>query len=235
MTQVVPDKLLKAVHELEQEACIELWEIDLRKVGGELLRFCNYTNSQGENVVWKGETYQAYPVEGSGFAYSVSGESKRPTIKVANLSGLVTAIVEKHDSLLGIPVVRRQTLTQFLDAVNFSDGNPTADPEQELVQKFVVERLVQLDREVGAFELAVPSEAEGATIPCRLMLADVCCWEYRDENCGYTGRPVADEFDNPTDDPQRDRCSKKLRGCRARFGLTAVLPIGCHPSSDKIG
>ncbi|QUJ00470.1 hypothetical protein KCP73_02185 [Salmonella enterica subsp. enterica] len=41
----------------------------------------------------------------------------------------------------------------------------------------------------------------------------VPCWRtpvrgiYQDENCGYDGPPVADEFDKPTSRPEKDKCS----------------------------
>ncbi|ECI3890345.1 phage minor tail protein L, partial [Salmonella enterica subsp. enterica] len=39
-------------------------------------------------------------------------------------------------SLVGASVVRHQVYRMFLDAVNFSDGNPDADPEQEVVARY---------------------------------------------------------------------------------------------------
>ncbi|EED1873723.1 phage minor tail protein L, partial [Escherichia coli] len=43
---------------------------------------------------------------------------------------------------------------------------------------------------------------------------------YRGDECGYHGPAVADEFDNPTTDIRKDRCSKCMRGCEMR-GMVA--------------
>ena len=131
-------------------------------------------------------------------------------------------------------MVRRQTYAKFLDSVNFQTGNPSADPTQEVVSKYVIERMVSMTSESATFELAAPSESDGALIPARLMFADTCQWQYRGEGCGYTGWAVADKFDMPTADPAQDYCSGTLTGCRARFGATAVLPFGGFPSADKV-
>ncbi|MDA6336866.1 hypothetical protein OSK69_25605, partial [Escherichia coli] len=40
-------------------------------------------------------------------------------------------------SLVGATVVRRRVYARFLDAVNFVAGNPEADPEQELSDRWV--------------------------------------------------------------------------------------------------
>ncbi|ENB2669422.1 phage minor tail protein L [Escherichia coli] len=47
-----------------------------------------------------------------------------------------------------------------------------------------------------------------------------CMWDYRGDECGYNGPAVADEFDNPTTDIRKDRCSKCMRGCEMR-GMVA--------------
>ena len=56
--------------------------------------------------------------------------------------------------------------------------------------------------------------------PGRIMLANTCMWDYRGDECGYNGPAVADEFDNPTTDIRKDRCSKCMRGCEMR-GMVA--------------
>ena len=42
----VSEKLLQSVSDVEQSALIDLWEIDLRPLGGELMRFCNLVNEK---------------------------------------------------------------------------------------------------------------------------------------------------------------------------------------------
>lgn len=229
-------KMLAALSELEQDALIELWEVDLRPFGGELLRFCNHLNAKKQEfVLWKGQKYQSYPIQGDGFELTAQGAGNRPKLTVSNLFGLVTGLAERHNKLIGAKVTRRQTYARFLDAGNFDGGNPQADPLQEAVSQFVIERLSALTAETAQFELAAPAEADGAVIPARIILEDVCCWQYRGEGCGYTGKPVADKDDMPTDDPKKDACSGRILGCQARHGATAVLPFGGFISADKVG
>lgn len=225
-------KLRTALSETELDAKIELWDVDLRAHGGGLMRFCNQQNALGGNIVWQGNTYQAYPIEGQGFKLTAQGASARPTLRVSNLMGLVTAAVSGENLLLGGKVARRQTLARFLDAINFDGGNPQADPQQETVQWFVIERISSLTAEAAGLELAVPSEADGSILPRRIIIAGLCAWRYRSAECGYTGGPVADALDRRTGDRSKDQCSGTLTGCRLRHH--GALPFGGFPGVDKV-
>ena len=165
---------------------------------------------------------------------TAQGAGNRPTLRVSNTLGFVTGAAEQYNQLAGVEVVRRLTYAKFLDAANFTAGNPQADPNQEIVCRYVIERLSEMTAERAVLELATPAEADGAIVPARMMLANTCVWQYRGEGCGYTGRAVADKFDMPTSDPKKDVCSGTLTGCRARFGATAALPFGGFPSADKV-
>ncbi|WP_311236648.1 phage minor tail protein L [Escherichia coli] len=48
------------------------------------------------------------------------------------------------------------------------------------------------------------------------LLANTCTWTYRGDECGYSGPAVADEYDQPTSDITKDKCSKCLSGCKFR-------------------
>ena len=226
-------KIYQAASALQQNALVDMWELDLRPLGGEILRYCNIVNELGQPVVWKGKTYDPHPIHADGFEMTGQGAGNRPKVTLANVLGVITGLAEKYDQLVGAEVWRRQTYSQFLDAVNFAGGNPEADPTQEIVSKYLIERMVTLTTENAQFELSAPSEADGSIIPARLMLADHCPWAYRGEECRYRGKPVADRFDMPTNDPQKDDCSHKFLGCKARFGETAALPYGGWISVDK--
>lgn len=233
-TKDMSETMLAAVSAPEQDALLDLWELDLRAIGGEIFRFCNQPNEKGEAVTFAGQRYEPYPIVADGFEMTGQGAGNRPKLTVSNLMGFVTAAAEQYRQLVGAVVIRRQTYARFLDAVNFVAGNPQADPLQVFVSKYLIERMVTLTAEAASFELAAPSESDGSVIPARIMLANICCWQYRGDGCGYTGGAVADRFDMPTSDARLDACSKGLRGCRARFGADAVLPFGGCPSADKV-
>ena len=214
--QDIRQETLNECTRAEQSASVVLWEIDLTEVGGERYFFCNEQNEKGEPVTWQGRQYLAYPIQGSGFELNGKGTSTRPTLAVSNLYGMVTGMAEDLQSLVGGTVVRRKVYARFLDAVNFVAGNPEADPEQELSDRWVVEQMSQLTAMTASFVLATPTETDGALFPGRIMLANTCMWTYRSDECGYTGGAVADEFDKPTTDIRKDRCSKCMRGCELR-------------------
>ncbi|EHL6721753.1 phage minor tail protein L [Escherichia coli] len=153
----------------EQSPRVVLWEIDLTVQGGERYFFCNELNEKREPVTWQGRQYQAYPIEGSGFEMNGKGSSARPSLTVSNLFGLVTGMAEDLQSLVGATVVRRRVYARFLDAVNFVAGNPEADPEQELTDRWVVEQMSSLTAMTASFVLATPTETDGALFPGRIM------------------------------------------------------------------
>ncbi len=205
MQDIHGESLIESVKS-EQSPRVVLWEIDLTVQGGERYFFCNELNEKGEAVTWQGREYQAYPIDGSGFEMNGKGSSARPSLTVSNLFGLVTGMAEDLQSLVGATVVRRRVYARFLDAVNFVAGNPEADPEQELSDRWVVEQMSELTAMTASFVLATPTETDGALFPGRIMLANTCMWDYRGDECGYNGPAVADEFDNPTTDIRKDRC-----------------------------
>ncbi|EJF1946192.1 phage minor tail protein L [Salmonella enterica] len=211
--QDIPQDTLNETTKTEQSARIDLWEIDLSRFGGQRYFFCNEPNEKGAPVIWQGRPYEVYPIKGTGFELVGKGTSARPTLAVSNLFGMVTGMAEDVQSLVGATLVRRVVYARFLDAVNFKAGNPEADPEQEAVSRWVIEQLSELKATTASFVLATPTETDGSVFPARTMLADTCGWPYRSEECGYTGPPVADEFDQPTTDPAKDACSKCRTGC----------------------
>ncbi len=53
-------------------------------------------------------------------------------------------------------------------------------------------------------------------------------WTYRGDECGYHGPAVADEYDQPTSDITKDKCSKCLSGCKFRNNVSnfgGFLPL----------
>lgn len=200
----------------EQSASVVFWEIDLTEVGGERYFFCNEQNEKGEPVTWQGRQYQPYPIQGSGFELNGKGISTRPTLTVSNLYGMVTGMAEDLQSLVGGTVVRRKVYARFLDAVNFVNGNSDADPEQEVISRWRIEQCSELSAVSASFVLSTPTETDGAVFPGRIMLANTCTWTYRGDECGYSGPAVADEYDQPTSDITKDKCSKCLSGCKFR-------------------
>ncbi|QLY46411.1 phage minor tail protein L [Escherichia coli] len=216
-------------------AVIDLFELDLTPLGGEVIRFHSGANGYYGPVIWKGLAYNSYPIEATGFEMKNEGVYSRPQMAVANIGGLITGMNNDFNDLRGMKVTRRQVEVKYLDAVNFPNGNPDADPSIEAVSFYVIEAMSEETADQVQYELSTPIDADKAVIPGRTILADVCQWQYRGDGCGYSGGPVATEKDESTSDPKLDRCSHRLSGCRLRFPRPNPLPISCFPGSSKVG
>ena len=229
----IPADMRIAVTQIEQSAMLDLYEVDLSRFGGNVYRFHDGMNGLLKPVIWQGNRYDPYPVQVTGLSMTAQGASARPKMTFANIDGLLTAINNDYDDALGAIVTRRQVMEQYLDAVNFPDGNNQADPSREAVQKFVIEQRENSDSDFVTYVLALPTETDNAQIPARVIQADICPWRYRGQDCWYDGPPVADEKDQPTNDPTKDQCSHKYRGCKLRH--SSVLPFGGFLGSNKLG
>jgi lambda family phage minor tail protein L len=230
----IPTELIIESVDAGVGAMLDLYEVDLQAFGGEVLRFHSGTNDYFNDVIWQGRAYSAYPIAVEGFEVKSEGTYSRPTMKVANITGLITGINHDFEDALGAVVTRRQVLVKHLDTVNFPNGNANADPTMEAVSRYVIEEMAEETFETVTYNLATPVDCDNAIIPARTILADVCQWVYRGDGCGYSGGPVADEKDNPTSDMSRDKCSKHRSGCRFRFAKPSALPYGGYPGSAKV-
>jgi len=179
-------------------AIIELFELHLDLAihgSNDIFRFFNgvVIQTQTGEIIYQGNTYMAMPIEADGFEYKV-GQSgfPRPTIRVGNLFSVVSAILvgvnatTYGNDLTGAKVVRRRTLTRFLDDVNFdNDTNPYVPTDgtlthEEMPQEiYFVNRKVVETRDVVEFELAASLDLENVRGPKRQCLANICQWQYK--------------------------------------------------------
>lgn len=237
MTANITPKFQLELAKLEQTALLDLFDVDMRQLTGkdgnrgELFRFYAGTNELTQPIIWQGNRYTPFGVKAEGFEMSGQGASNRPTLTVVNFDGFVTALSNNFEQCLGAIVRRRQVYAQFLDAANFKAGNRNADPQQERVSYYLIEQLTTLTQDIATFTLALPTETDNALINKRTILV-TCPWVYRSTECGYTGNPVADEKDQPTTDPKKDKCSGCLRGCQLRNN---TLNYGGFIGVNKLG
>lgn len=118
------------IQKLEPGEWIELFELDATIIGGDVLRFHGYTRVGA--IWWQGEEYSPWPIQVEGFAKLSDGQQPTPTLKVGDIDGSITALCLFLQGLAGARLTRRQTLGKYLDAANFPEGNPEADPTAEL-------------------------------------------------------------------------------------------------------
>lgn len=225
-------KITNEVQKLYTSPLIDLFVLDLTPIGVlDVFRFHSMNTNGNTSIWWQGEEYLPFPLEAEGFEKSGNGQLPRPTIRVANVVGLISTLVQQMDDLVGAKVIRKRTFSKFLDPANFGGTNPDADDAAMFEDEvWFVDRKSHESKNVVEFELAVPWDLEGVSVPMRPCGAVVCAWEYRGDGCGYTGPAVAKIDDTPTTDLAQDNCSKRLSGCRLRPWVDGELPFGAFPA-----
>ncbi|WP_085000995.1 phage minor tail protein L, partial [Cronobacter sakazakii] len=140
-----PEKLYRDYQQLEPGNTIRLFEVSGESFDmPDVLRFHAYnlphtadeiaaaggdeSKLAAKSIWWQGEEYSAWPCQIDGIEASTDGSSAQPKLTVANIDASVTALCLAYDDLFRAKVTIRDTLAQYLDARNFPDGNPTADP-----------------------------------------------------------------------------------------------------------
>jgi len=224
------------IQKLDPGATVEMFVLDATAIGGDVIRWHSGVGYAGNDLVWAGDVYTRFPVEASGFEKNTKGALPQPKIKVANILGLIGALARGLDDLRGAKVIRKRTFTKYLDAVNFPDGvNPQADPNCGFQDEvWFVDRKSGENGIFVEFVLSSAFDVRGVKLPRRQCIQNTCPSIYRGAECGYTGDPVADKNDQPTTDPTKDSCGKRLVSCKLRFGQFAELPFGGFPGVGLI-
>lgn len=205
-------------------------------------------NELNTNVIWNTQEYQAIPIEAEGFEWTGKGSLPRPTLRVSNIFGTITALIfTLPDGLDGAKVTRIRTLARYLDSQNFSEDtygyvlsgysasnyslvtNEYADPYAEWPREiYYVDRKSSETRDIIEFELASAFDLAGVRAPKRQCITR-CQWRYRSAECSYTGTNYFDSQDNPVGSLGQDVCGKRVDSCKLRFGDKAQLPFGGFP------
>lgn len=218
-----------------QDATIELFEIDTGGLGAGLFRFHAGVNQFHGNIVWQGNAYAALPMQAVGFEYDGS-KFPRPKMSVANANGVLSNLVRQYDDLIGSRVIRKRTSARYLDAVNFTAGNPNANASEYLPDEiyFIVQKTAE-NRNHVEFELGSALDLAGVMLPKRQVLANICPFKYKGQECGYAGPPVARADGTATENEWEDVCSKQIdSGCKKRFGENGILRFGGFPGSALV-
>ena len=224
------------VQTLEPGPRIILYDLDAQALGGDLVHF--HAHQQSSSIWWKGIEYKPWPIKAEGFAQTTD-QPPQPKLTVGNVDGSISSLCLYFNDLVGATLTVHETFGKYLDAVNFPEGNPTADPTQEFpAQVWQIERKSSETRIQVEFELKSPMDIGQAQLPGRDIIANVCgsiaIGGYRGPECGYTGGPVADINDQPTDDPARDMCSGTTAGCKLRNWPNNELPYGSFPAAGLV-
>lgn len=207
---------------LAPSAIIELFELKLDATlhgASTTYRWHNGVNANVTgNITWNGNDYVRLPIEAEGFDYTNTGSLPRPTLTVSNLSNVITTLLllvnttTPGNDLGGARVKRIRTLKKYLD------GEPAADPNAKFPDEiWYIDRKANETRDAVSFELASKLDLAGVMLPQRQIIANICQWQYRSSECGYTGTQYFDANDKPTTNSALDQCGKRLSSCKLRF------------------
>ncbi len=242
------------LQKLEPGNRIRLIEVDGTRFGADILRFhCDtlpFTPQElaaaggdesklpAKSVWWQGLEYGPWPFSVEGLEISADSQGNAPKLSVANINGLISALCLQFEDMAQAKVRIHDTLVHYLDARNFPQGNSSADPLQEKLQVFYIDRKATENDEAVGFELSSPADLRGLRIPTR-QIHSLCTWcsrgGYRTgKGCDYAGSRYFDDKGNPVDDPSQDRCGGLLSDCQKRFGEHEPLPFGGFPGAALI-
>ena len=241
-----PNKVERELYSLEPSAIIELFQLHLTAAVNGVDTVYYYhagTNQVSEAIVFDGDTYSAVPIEVDGFEVTTKGTLPRPSMKIANANGAITALLNAYNPLQA-EVRRIRTCKKFLDSANFptlffvtqaddqlitqsgdslfsGEGlNPTADPTAVFnggYESWYIDRVATENPQVVEFELVGKLDLTNLRLPAR-QVVEHCPWIYKGHECGYVpkeGRTF--DLNNDPTDLAGDQCAKNLRACELRF------------------
>ena len=117
----INDALAQDVQKLSQDSpLIDLFEIDLTSSGGNIFRFTNSVRFQ-KVVKFKGNEYYPVDFETSGWEITSSGTLPTPSIKISNISGILTGALVEYNDLLGYPLKRIRTYEKYIDQITLRE------------------------------------------------------------------------------------------------------------------
>lgn len=187
--------------------------------------------------VHNGYPYTPIPIEATGFAKDGQGSFPKPRLALSNVFGETAALAQEYGDLRGALFTRRRIYSQNLDNGLEPDAAATMTPDVFRITR----KSLQDDTRIE-WELSSDLDQQGAQLPARRVLRDVCDWTYRTWNpttstfdytdviCPYNGTNYFTVTGAVTTNPAEDRCSRKrLTGCLKRFPKGVDSPFGAFP------
>jgi lambda family phage minor tail protein L len=227
--------IASSLQSVDPSAVIELFKLTLvREVHCSAGQYYFHAgvNQLETPIIWRQQEYIPLPVKADGFEWDGQGSLPRPKIRIANVLGTITSLIlTLPNGLEGAKLERFRTLARFLDAENFPDGNPEADPDAAWAPEvYYVDRKAAETSTMVEFELASAFDLVGVRAPKRQCI-NLCQWDYRGVECGYTSRTYFNEKDERVAEYRDDVCGKRLSSCEVRFGTTTntQVPFGGFP------
>ena len=109
---------------LTHTAIIPLFTVDLtaKVPSSPVLRFCNFSDSNGASISFNSFQFAAYPIEATGFEKSINGTLPTPELSVSNIFSDISSLILTYSGMLDAKVTRIKVLAKNLDGE--SGANP---------------------------------------------------------------------------------------------------------------
>lgn len=206
---------------------ITLYELDARRLGGEIYRFHGHNDGA---ISWQGNDYQPISIKADGLEMRSDGKASSPTLVIHNDIGGVPQALRllclRYDDFAGARLKVIHALAQYLDST---------DDSTYRVQHWYIEQKTAQTPATTQFELSNPVDFEGLKIPVR-QITSYCHWSvcgrYRMEECGYMGTARFTHDGKPTDNPELDKCGGRFGDCKLRGNEQR---FGGFPASSLVG
>lgn len=204
--------------DLNPDSFVDLFEIYISESVG-VLRFHAGKNF-AKPIVYKGKNYTPVPIEYSGFEFSADGKQNRPTIRVANINGVITDVIKNKNDLVNSKLKRIKLFIKNLDDENFSEGvNPFFGFRKKrnavsgygspfFEESYIINRKVSENKYVIEFELSSPLDYENQTLPNRKISDNLCSFCYRGCGCNYGKIPWKNGSNQPQTIPVTNSSNK---------------------------
>ena len=182
------------ITKLAPSTLIDLIIIDATPIGGDMLRFHDGTNAATESVIFKGETYNPFPLKITGVEVTGKGEPPRPHVTFANVARTFTALNQQFQDLVGAVFVRKRVYVRDLDVAGEYNSNAPEYPEEV----YIFNRPVKENKLMVEYELGTLYDIEGPKLPRRVVTHNMCWWtDYRDPvYCKFADNRVVADSNN---------------------------------------
>lgn len=209
-------------HQIQQptvQGFITLYELDARKLGGDVYRFHGHNHDSDNGVItWQGQEFIAIAITAEGLEVRGDGKASTPTLTIHNDIGGVPQALRllclRFGDFAGARLKVIHTLAEYLDS-----PNSQADEQNYRTALWYIEQKTSETNATTTFELSNPVDFEGQKIPVR-QITSYCHWavcgRYRMEECGYMGTARFTADGKPTDNPELDKCGGRLSDCKLR-------------------
>lgn len=156
---------------------VELFELDTTlcdAIQGQVYYFTPMTNytapftgTPEDYVKFGGITFIPFPIEASGWEYTVDGAPAKPTLSVSNVSKFLQSAVAALGDLVGARLTRIRTFANFLD------GAIDADSGQHYPKDiFYVDQKTSQTKSQITWSLISSVERGGVQLPLRQILRE---------------------------------------------------------------